>query len=83
PDCLLVDMLMPVIDGIQVLETLESRDVKWPIIALTADVQKWLKDRCLELGVTMFLNKPVKQYQLQQALRDILPVPQPTETPCT
>lgn len=83
PDCLLVDMLMPVIDGIQVLETLESRDVKWPIIALTADVQKWLKDRCLELGVTMFLNKPVKQDQLQQALRDILPVPQPTETPCT
>lgn len=63
PDCLLVDMLMPVIDGIQVLETLESRDVKWPIIALTADVQKWLKDRCLELGVTMFLNKPVKQDQ--------------------
>ena len=83
PDCLLVDMLMPVIDGIQVLETLESRGVKWPIIVLTADVQEWLKDRCLELGVTMFSNKPVKQDQLQQALRDILPVPQPTETPCT
>ena len=83
PDCLLLDMLMPVIDGIQVLETLESRGVKLPIIVLTADVQEGLKDRCLELGVTMFLNKPVKQDQLQQALRDILPVPQPTETPCT
>ncbi|MDH5700823.1 MAG: response regulator, partial [Nitrospirota bacterium] len=67
PDCLLLDMLMPIMDGVQVLETLESRGVKLPIIVLTADVQDWLKDRCLQLGATIFLNKPVKQDQLQQA----------------
>lgn len=83
PDCLMLDMLMPVMDGVQVLETLESQGVKLPIIVLTADVQEWLKDRCLELGATSFLNKPVKQDQLQQALRNILPTPQPTEAPCT
>jgi len=83
PHCLLLDMLMPVMDGVQVLETLESLGVKLPIIVLTADVQEWLKDRCLELGATSFLNKPVKQDQLLQALRNILPTSQPTEAPCT
>ncbi len=83
PHCLLLDMLMPVMDGVQVLETLESQGVKLPIIVLTADVQEWLKDRCLELGATSFLNKPVKQDQLLQALRNILPTSQPIEAPCT
>ncbi|MDH3503245.1 MAG: response regulator [Nitrospirota bacterium] len=83
PDCLLLDMLMPIMDGVQVLETLESRGVKLPIIVLTADVQDWLKDRCLQLGATIFLNKPVKQDQLQQALRNILPAQQPSEASCT
>jgi len=83
PDCLLLDMLMPVMDGVQVLEALKSQGMQIPTIVLTADVQEWLKDRCLELGVIMFLNKPVKQDQLQETLRNILPAPQPTETPCT
>ncbi len=83
PDCLLLDLLMPVMDGIQVLEQLKSQDAPFPIIILTADVQEWLKDRCLELGATLFLNKPVKQDQLQEALRTILTAPQPTEAPCT
>ncbi|MDH5699403.1 MAG: hypothetical protein OEZ41_05510, partial [Nitrospirota bacterium] len=64
-------------------ETLESLGVKLPIIVLTADVQDWLKDRCLQLGATIFLNKPVKQDQLQQALRNILPAQQPSEASCT
>lgn len=71
PDCLLLDMLMPIMDGIQVLEQLKSLDIQLPIIVLTADVQEWLKDRCLELGANTFLNKPVKQDQLRQAFENI------------
>jgi twitching motility two-component system response regulator PilH len=83
PDCLLLDMLMPEIDGIQVLEALQSHDIKLPIIVLTADVQDWLKTRCLELGATKFLNKPVKQEQLRKALQEILRTPQSLEATCT
>ena len=71
PDCLLLDMLMPIMDGVQVLEQLESQGVTLPVIVLTADVQEWLRERCLELGVTSFLNKPVKQDQLREALKNI------------
>lgn len=77
PDCLLLDMLMPVMDGVQVLEQLEAQGVNIPIIVLTADVQEWLKDRCLELGVKIFLNKPVKQDQLRKALSQILSTESP------
>jgi CheY-like chemotaxis protein len=83
PDCLLLDMLMPEMDGMQVLETLHSQGKKLRIIVLTADVQEWLKTRCLELGAMSFLNKPVKQEQLRQALHDILGRPQPLESTCT
>jgi two-component system chemotaxis response regulator CheY len=83
PDCLLLDMLMPIMDGVQVLEQLESRGVKLPVIVLTADVQEWLKDRCLELGVQTFLNKPVKQDQLRQALNKIFSDSVSTTVPCS
>jgi CheY-like chemotaxis protein len=83
PDCLLLDMLMPEVDGIQVLETLQSQGIRLRIIVLTADVQEWLKARCLELGATTFLNKPVKQEQLRKALQEILGTPQPLEAKCS
>jgi len=62
---------------------LESRGVKLPVMVLTADVQEWLKDRCLELGVQAFLNKPVEQDQLRQALNGILSASVPSEVRCT
>ena len=82
-DCMLLDNLMPIMDGLQTLEALKARNITVPIIMLTADIQEWLKARCLELGATMFLNKPIKQAKLQEALQQILPTPQPTEIPCT
>ena len=82
PDCMLLDNLMPVMDGLQTLEALQARKITLPIIMLTADIQEWLKTRCLELGATKFLNKPVKHAQLQEALQEILPTLQPTEVTC-
>ena len=72
PDCLLLDMLMPEVDGIQVLEALRSQNQNFPVIVLTADIQDWLKERCLELGAKKFLNKPVKQEELRTALQEVL-----------
>ena len=83
PDCLLLDMLMPIMDGVQVLEQLEAQEMKLPVIVLTADVQEWLKDRCLELGATFFLNKPVKPGQLREALECIFSSSVTAEMPRT
>jgi len=83
PECLVLDMLMPIMDGVQVLEQLETQGMKLPVIVLTADVQEWLKDRCQELGVKAFLNKPVKQDQLRQALENIFSPSAPAEASCS
>ena len=83
PDCLLLDLLMPIMDGIGLLETLQTKGIKIPIIVLTADVQTGLKEQCLEFGVTTFMNKPIKKDKLQEALEAILSSLQPTEAPCT
>jgi len=83
PDCLLLDNLMPVMDGVQTREALQARKTRLPIKMLTADIQECLKIHCLELGATLFLNKPIKQAQLQEALQQILLTSQSMEVPCT
>ena len=83
PDCLLLDMLMPIMDGVAVLEQLESQDIKLPVIVLTADPEEQVKEQCLELGTTTFLLKPVKQDVLKQALDKIFSVSATTEGSCS
>ena len=82
PDCLILDMLMPEIDGIQVLETLQAKQIRLPVIVLTADIQEWMKIRCLELGASAFLNKPVTQDILRMELNQILSPSHTQGTPC-
>ena len=82
PDCMLLDNLMPVMDGLQTLEALQARNITLPIIMLTADIQDWLRTRCLELGATIFLNKPIKHAQLEEALQRALSVSATTEVSC-
>ncbi len=82
PDCMLLDNLMPVMDGVQTLEALQAKNITIPIIMLTADIQDWMRNQCLELGATLFINKPVKLPQIQEALEQILSAPKNMEVPC-
>ena len=72
PDCVLLDMLMPELDGTEVLEELNEQGIEVPVIVVTADIQEHTQARCLELGAKAFLNKPPKNGQLQQAIQTIL-----------
>ena len=55
---ILLDLLMPVMSGMEVLKRLrESRDwSKIPVIVMTADHKSEVE--CLELGATDFISKP-------------------------
>lgn len=72
PDCMILDMLMPEVDGLQVLEALHSRNITLPIVVITADLQETVKTRCLELGARYFLNKPAKQEDVRATLKLLL-----------
>ena len=72
PDVIILDLLMPELDGFGVLEALKVRGCEIPVIVLTADIQETRKARCLELGVSNFLNKPPKPELLIDAVRTAL-----------
>lgn len=71
PDLILLDILMPEKDGIQVLTELQMSRNKIPIIMLTSDVQDSTRNECLSLGAQAFLNKPVKSEDLLPVINSI------------
>ncbi len=69
PDCILLDLLMPEIDGLEVLARLKKQGMTIPVIILTADIQDTTKKRCLEAGAADFLNKPPKAEEMLSAIK--------------
>jgi len=61
PDLILLDLMMPVLDGYEVLDLLSKhipKDEYLPIIVLTADATIATKRKALALGAKDFLTKP-------------------------
>lgn len=73
PDCMLLDLLMPVMDGIETLKSLKEKGSTVPVIVLTADIQQSVRDDCFKLGVVDFLNKPPNEDDLLAAVEKALP----------
>ena len=73
-DLILLDILMPEIDGFQVLETLQAdpilRDI--PIIVISAMDDQASSDKCLALGAKAFLTKPVDPDRLNASIEQNL-----------
>lgn len=61
--CLLLDLNMPGMNGIELLEVLRSRSIATPAIVLTANGEK-LSARMAKAGVLKILRKPVSEGDL-------------------
>lgn len=69
PDCILLDLIMPVMDGIKFLDALRKEDSSIPVIVVTADVQESVRKQCLDFGVASFINKPPRTEELSNAVK--------------
>ncbi|HVZ90343.1 MAG TPA: response regulator [Rhizomicrobium sp.] len=58
-DCLLLDLHMPGLSGIELLELLRKRAISSPAIILTGRYDPLLADRMNKAGVAKVLQKPV------------------------
>ena len=72
PDVVLLDLNMPDPAGSTVMDILAKELPGIRIMVLTADIQETTRQRCLALGAVGFLNKPVDQQALGEALRALL-----------
>jgi CheY-like chemotaxis protein len=74
-DCILLDLLMPEMDGEAVLKTLQQRSIPTPVIVISADIQETTRQQCLSLGVFAVLHKIVDPQQLLHTLSAALSAP--------
>jgi FixJ family two-component response regulator len=72
PACLLLDVAMPGIDGLQVQERLRARADDMPIIFLTGHGDIPMSVRAIKAGAEDFLTKPVDAADLQRAIQRAL-----------
>jgi signal transduction histidine kinase/DNA-binding response OmpR family regulator len=74
----LMDCQMPEMDGFQATAELRRREgasTHTPVIAMTANVMRGDRERCLEAGMDDYVPKPVRLEDLDAALRRWLPGP--------
>jgi len=67
-DLILMDMQMPEMDGHTTTQILRKRNVRCPIVALTAHAMKEDRERCLQSGCDDYLSKPASKRQLVEVL---------------
>jgi putative two-component system response regulator len=74
PDLVLVDYMMPGIDGHEVLRRLraqpDAQDV--PIVMVTAASERAIRQKALELGATAFIAKPIEPNEVKARLTNLL-----------
>jgi signal transduction histidine kinase len=75
PDLVLLDLMMPYLDGAAVLGQLRAETgdtVYLPIVVLTADGALEARQRALTAGATDFLTKPFEQLEMILRIRNLL-----------
>ena len=70
---ILLDHMMPGMDGIQTLKEIRKVDTEIPVIALTANAVTGAKEFYIGEGFMDYLSKPIDPHQLEETLYSYLP----------
>lgn len=67
-DLVCLDLTMPVVDGIGVLEGIKAHKIESFVVVISADIQVEMKSRVASLGALDFIEKPVSSNELMAVL---------------
>lgn len=72
PGCLLLDLHLPVISGLDLLTMMQRRGIRLPVVIITGRGDKETKERAVQAGAIAFLEKPVGEEALMETIRAAL-----------
>jgi DNA-binding response OmpR family regulator len=82
PDIVLLDLMMPVLDGWGVLERLVGKPAP-PIIIISAATSQTNVDRAYEMGAVGYITKPFSLAEMVDKINQVLAAPHPAASPVT
>jgi FixJ family two-component response regulator len=68
PDCLVLDLQMPGLSGMEVQKSLNAAGAHFPIVIMTAHDAPSLREECIRQGAAAYLCKPLDIGALLQAV---------------
>ncbi len=68
PDCIFLDILMPGMDGYEVLARLKHQRNQSPVFVVTADIQETTRKKVIGLGAEDVIKKPPKASAIVEAI---------------
>lgn len=72
PDCLVLDLQMPGLTGLEVQRVLAGARVRFPTVIITAHDEPETRVRCLSAGAAAYLCKPLHDEMLLEAIADVI-----------
>src|SRR6202451_2609677 len=71
-DCVVSDVRMPGISGLELLERLAVRGVRWPVILITGHGDVDMAVKAMKAGAFDFVEKPFDETHLLESIRNSL-----------
>jgi FixJ family two-component response regulator len=68
PDCLIADLHMPGMTGLELQQILTSDGIKIPTIIITSNTDPAARERCMSAGASAYLQKPLRRAELFAAI---------------
>ncbi|MBU8880418.1 response regulator [Bacillus sp. FJAT-29790] len=69
PDFVLIDFLMPKMDGIETIETLRNQGFQGQFIMISQIVNKEMVGEAYEKGIEFFIHKPINRIEVNSILK--------------
>ena len=73
-DCVLLDMKIPGMNGLGILEHLKAKNKRIPVIMMTAYGEQELIDEAMKLGASNYFTKPFNIFEVLEEVNGILKV---------